>query len=499
MNIWVSFLNQKFLSDRRISTISWWLLTVAGLFIFGCGFLSFNFPLGNCDSQWWAPAYLNRLASGTGSPTRYGPIIPVLLDFIGLTGISLGIPNFIGLTQSIVVLTILLLLIWLFFRKPAFMPLLKLLVVPAIVLSFVRHTYFAETLYSESLILCFYIGLFLLLIKKELSILDGIAGGVVAAVLLLCRTDAVFVVAVFFCRVGSNDAFPRRGRRLVASLLIFLALFTFATIRHSSRQEQPAAKYMIFSEWLVYTTPPLWRGAKLFESDLVRQVLTLTKDKPPRHYFDGVTVTNSVFRDNRVGWLSLLSFMAYQFINRPALIITERIQSIMDYVASGFASFYGDYRPWSKLYSSFKGSFWGFPLEAFNNYTLECNYVFKAETSFYRLPQVRSEKAFFLFKQLCEWGRGYSVYVWRPMLYCSLVLGLMILLKGVADRPYGWLTAAIFVHLIGRGLLLCPYHRYQIAVDVIMILWMVRTLDLCLQESRKWVSCRFTDRKSIKT
>ena len=192
---------------------AWAFWGVAGCVIacFLLALAAFAFPLSYCDSPSWAPAYLARLVGAETliSAKQRGLLVPAWFQLWGELSIATGFANLIGLVQALALAAaagaVLL-------RVRRGMTLAELLLLPAFVLSGLRHAIYSQTLLSESLVIPLVIAVALWMLRaRALSLWQCAVVAALAALAANARIESLLLLPLLLGRIATDRA-PLRER-----------------------------------------------------------------------------------------------------------------------------------------------------------------------------------------------------------------------------------------------------------------------------------------------
>ncbi len=464
-----------------LSIRAWILCIIVGLLgiLFLICWWTFNYPLTNCDSPSWAPSYLKFLKYGEEHPPvnpLRGWLVPTFFHALGLVTISLGVPNFIGAAQAVIALVALVTLSLLFVRR---LSLFEVVLVPAFFFSFLRFAIHTQIIYSETFAMIFFVLLIVSLLAENFGWKEALAAGISQAFLFHIRVDSIYLLPILVARALSSDG--GSGKRLRSMLLTLIGFsLTHFALRYPLgpdwKTEPPLAKLMIVAEWMRHTKEPTNSLATRLYFPLVERL----RAEAGQGSVEGINVAMDealkVYREHseEFGWENLARYLAYQFVNSPAEVVSDRARALADLYTFVYSSFWKDYQP-------FGGYAWAYQNWIFGKWTLEeintfvnndtCPEPAHAQAEYFERPPIRSERAFNLLLRMHEMGTPYMKYVLRPLFLAMIPLCIWFLITWHHDYRFNWLTAIIVAHLGLRAALVVADERYQLPIDLLMVWW----------------------------
>jgi len=438
---------------------------------------TFWFPLTYCDSDGWAPSYLGRL---TGRVTAIGGgprgwVVPAYFHVLGAWSIALGSGNLIGLVQAAMVAAALL---WMSAKCAEGAVIAELILAPALVFSGLRYAIYSQTVLSESFVVVLSILVWMTMLSSSIRPGHALLVGAAAAVLAHARVDMLYVAPLLLVRLASR----RNARRLVNTALAAAAMIAarvaLSTVEMpSSPGIYPIGKLMVMAEWMRYTQPPHNALAGLARNDLVDRFIPVVARHQIRDVYAGLGPARSVYRETAdPSWSAVARLIVYQCVNRPLMVLGDRLATSADLYATAYAAFWPGYRPWSSYYSSYGNAFSNWTPDVLDQRYPPCARFFDAQTRFYQHPRIRSRRACGVLLWLHHAAQWYSLAVIRPLMWLALPVCLVLLLRGRGGSTYYWITALIVAHLALRAFLVCADERYELPIDLLLVWWLALSI-----------------------
>jgi hypothetical protein len=438
---------------------------------------AFSFPLSYCDSPSWAPAYLARLL---GTPRidvmHRGVLVPAWFELWGGLSVASGFASLIGLVQGVLLAAVVLfVLAWL--RRG--MTRVELLLLPALALSGLRHAIYSQTLLSEALAIPLVLTVALWILRERvpslrscfaLGAVSGLAVGVRIENLLLL----IFVLArIALARLPWRDRVSRAGLALGVAVAVLVGLAQLAPpVRGVS-----LGRTMIVAEWMRYTEPPRGPLARLLHFDLVDRLIAEKAGRRLAHIYDGLAPTRRIFAvSGAPAWPAVFRLLAYQVANQPLGVAADRLASLADLHASGYAAFWPGYRAFSAYYSPYDQVFARWDVSDFQEVHSSCPGFARAQAFYFQRSPIRSPSAVRALKLLHQSAEGYARWILRPLFWAAVLACLFLLLRRAGGGRYAWLTALLLGSLVLRAMLVCADERYQLPVDLLAVVWLSLTL-----------------------
>ena len=198
---------------------AFWGVASCVIACFVLAFAAFAFPLSYCDSPSWAPAYLARLvgADALFSAKQRGLLVPAWFQLWGGLSIRSGFGNLIGLVQALALAGA----AWaVLLRLRRGMTVAELVVLPAFVLSGLRHAVYSQTLLSESLVIPLVIAVALFILREEpLSLRQSAVAAALAALAASARIENLLLFLLLLGRIAT-DRSPLRVRARAVGLAL---------------------------------------------------------------------------------------------------------------------------------------------------------------------------------------------------------------------------------------------------------------------------------------
>jgi hypothetical protein len=448
-------------------------------------FAAFAFPLSYCDSPSWAPDYLARLvgAETLVSAKQRGLLVPAWFQLWGGLSIAAGFGNLIGLVQAVALSAA----AWaVLLRVRRGMTMVELVVLPAFVLSGLRHAIYSQTLLSESLVIPLVIAVALFLLRDGvLSLRQCAVAAALAALAASARIESLLLFPLLLGRIAT-DRKPLRERVRAIGLALGVgvaALVALAQLSPPVRGE-PIGRVMIVAEWMRFSEPPHNALARLLHSDLVERLTAETAARHVRHIYDGLAPARSLVQGSTVpDAFDILRLLAYQLANRPFAVLADRLGTLADLHASGYAAFWPAYRPWSAFYSPYDSVFARWTADDLQQARYSCPGFARAQALHYGRPAIRSESALRLLQVFHEVAEGYARWLLRVLYWAAIPACLYGLARGRGGRPYAWLAGLILASLALRAAFVCADERYQLPLDLLTVAWLMLTLRYSLARS----------------
>ena len=465
---------------------AFWGLASCVTACFLLAFAAFAFPLSYCDSPSWAASYLARLVGEETllSAKQRGLLVPAWFQFWGGLSIASGFGNLIGLVQG----SALAAAAWaVLLRVRRGMTTAELLVLPAFVLSGLRHAIYSQTLLSESLVIPLVIAVALWILRTgALSLWQC---GIVAALAALAanaRIESLLLVPLLLGRIATDPA-PLRERARALGLAGFVVVGAFVSLDLVSPpvRGEPIGRVMIVAEWMRFTEAPDNALARLLHFDLVERLEAETAVRHIRHIYDGLAPARALFRGAAApDGTDILRLLAYQLANRPIAVLEDRLETLADLHASAYAAFWPAYRPWGAFYSPYDQVFARWTADDLDQARYSCPAFARAQALHYGRPAIRSESALRLLQVLHEAAGGYTRWLLRWLYWAAIPACLYLLARGRASRSYAWLTGLVLASLVLRAAFVCADERYQLPVDLLAVAWLMLTLRHSLARVR---------------
>lgn len=453
---------------------------VTGCFLLA--FAAFAFPLSYCDSPSWAPAYLARLvgAETLVSAIQRGLLVPAWFQLWGGLSIRAGFGNLIGLVQGLALAAA----VWaVLLRVRRGMTTAELLVLPAFVLSGLRHAIYSQTLLSESLVIPLVIAVALFLLREgPLSLRRCAVAAALAALAANARIESLLLFPLLLGRIAT-DRSPLRARARAIGLSLAVGVAALVALAQLSRpvRGEPIGRVMVVAEWMRFTEPPHGALARVLHFDLVDALAAETAARHVRHIYDGLAPARRLFRGSTApDGLDILRLLAYQLANRPFTVLADRLGTLADLHASGYAAFWPAYRPWSAFYSPYDPVFARWTADDLEQARYSCPGFARAQALHYGRPAIRSVSALRLLRGLHEAAEGYARWLLRALYWAAIPACLYLLARGRGGRPYAWLAGLILASLALRAAFVYPDERYQLPVDLLTVAWLMLTLRYSL-------------------
>src|SRR5262245_8829395 len=204
---------------RPAPTWAFWAALACVVAGFVLAFAAFAYPLSYCDSPSWAPGYLARLA-GTGplvSAKQRGLLVPAWFELWGELSIATGFANLIGFAQA-VALAATACAVLVYVRRG--MTRAEALVLPAFVLSGLRHAVYSQTLLSESVVIPLGILVTLIVLREgTLSLRQCALAASLAALAASARIESLLLFPVLLLRIATDHSPWRERARAIALTL----------------------------------------------------------------------------------------------------------------------------------------------------------------------------------------------------------------------------------------------------------------------------------------
>jgi hypothetical protein len=242
---------------------------------------------------------------------------------------------------------------------------------------------------------------------------------------------------------------------------------------------------MIVAEWMRFSEPPHNALARLLHSDLVERLEAETTTRYVRHIYDGLAPARSLFQGSTApDGLDILRLLAYQLANRPFAVVADRLGTLADLHARGYAAFWPAYRPWGAFYSPYDQVFARWTADDLEQARYSCPGFARAQALHYGRPAIRSESALRLLQVLHGAAEGYARWPLRALYWAAIPACLYGLARGRGGRSYAWLTGLILASLALRATFVCADERYQLPVDLLTVAWLMLTLRYSLGAGR---------------
>jgi hypothetical protein len=449
---------------------------------FVLAFAAFAFPLSYCDSPSWAPGYLGQLvgADTLVSAKQRGLLVPAWFQLWGGLSIGSGFGNLIGLVQALALAgaacAVLL-------RVRRGMTVAELVVLPAFVLSGLRHAIYSQALLSEGLVIPLVVAVALFIVREEpLSLRQAAFAAALAALAASARIENLLLSPLLLGRIAT-DRSPLRARARAVGLALSVGVTAFALLVQLSPpvRGEPIGRVMVVAEWMRFTEPPHGALARLLHFDLVDALAAETSERHVRHIYDGLAPVRSLFQGGSPpSGPDILRLLAYQLANRPVAVLEDRLGTLADLHASGYAAFWPAYRPWAPFYSSYDPLFARWTAEDLNQARYSCPSFARAQALHYRRPAIRNESSLWLLRGLHEAAAGYARWLLRALYWAAVPACLYLLARGRGGRAYAWLTGLILASLALRAAFISADERYQLPVDLLTVAWLMLTLRYSL-------------------
>ena len=458
-----------------------WALWVVALFVcgvFALAWWAFAFPLTYCDSPAWAPAYLTRLLS-LGAPLQVaarGVLVPAWFATWGELSLATGAANAIGAAQGALLLAAVLAVLR-FVQRGA--TLAELLVAPAFALAGLRHAVYAQTILSESLAVGLALPVALLLLRERApSLRLSAALGALAALATGARAESLLLLLLLLARLAAERApWRERAQRLGVALATAALVLGALTLLTPTERGAPINKSVVVAEWMRFSQPPHNPLASALHSELADQLVVATAAAPVRDVYGGLEASRRLFvGPDAPGWPEILRLLAYQAANRPLVVFADRLGTLGDLWASGYAAFWPGYRAWSPYYSPYDQVFARWRQADFDEARSSCPVFAQAQAARYRRAAVRSPAAFAALRALHTAAEPYARWPLRFLFWAAVPASLVVLGRRSAGGPYLWLTLLVWGQLAARATFTPADERYELPVDLLALAWLSLTL-----------------------
>jgi len=457
-----------------------WTFWLAVACVGGCFLLAaaaFRLPLSYCDSPSWAPDYLAQLLDidAQVNVRDRGVFVPAWFRFWGAVSIASGLGNLIGWVQAALVggsaLAVLL------YLKPG-LTWIELVLLPALVLSGLRHAVYSQTVMSEPVVIPLVVGLTLWLMRTgPVSLRACAVIPALAVVATSSRPENLVLVALVLARVAA-DAGPlrQRAQRLALALAVASGVSVGFARLAPDEPGEPIGRVMVVAEWMRFLEPPRNALARLLHSDLAER-LSPDAAAGVRTIYDGLPPTQRLFEGPHApSWPATARFVLYQLANRPFTVLVDRMRVGVDLHASGYAAFWPGYSPASSFYQAYDQVFVRWTPEDFDAARYSCPIFARAQLRHYGPPVVRSERAVAALHALHAAGVGYAQWVLRPLYWLAVPVSLLLIAGRRAGAPYVWLVLLLVGNLGLKAASVYADERYQLPVDLLALAWLMLTL-----------------------
>jgi hypothetical protein len=266
----------------------------------------------------------------------------------------------------------------------------------------------------------------------------------------------------------------------LAGFVVVAAFVSLALLSPPVRGE-PIGKVMIVAEWMRFTEAPHNALARLLHFDLVERLEAETATRHVRHIYDGLAPARGLFRGAAApDGIDILRLLVYQLANRPFAILADRLATLGDLHASGYAAFWPAYRPWGAFYSPYDQVFARWTTDDLGQARYSCPGFARAQGLYYGRPAIRSESALRWLQVLHGAAEGYARWLLRALYWAAIPACLYLLARRRGGRSYVWLTGLILASLALRAAFVCADERYQLPVDLLAVAWLMLTLRYSL-------------------
>jgi hypothetical protein len=401
--------------------------------------------------------------------------VPAWFRFWGALSIASGLGNLIGWVQA-ALLGGTALAVLLYLRKG--LTRIELVLLPALVLSGLRHAVYSQTVMSEPAVIPLVIGVSLWLMRPGPVSLRACAGvPALAAVAVSSRPENLVLVALVLARIAAERGPLReRAQRLVLAVAVAGSVSAAFARLAPDEPGEPIGRVMVVAEWMRFLEPPRNAAARLLHSDLAER-LSPEAAAGIRTIYDGLPPTQRLFEGPHApGWPATARFVLYQLANRPLTVLADRMRVAADLHASGYAAFWPAYRPSSSFYQAYDQVFLRWTPEDIEAARYSCTIFNRAQTRHYGPPAIRSERAVRALHALHAAGAGYAQWVLRPLYWLAVPAGLFLLLRRRVGAPYVWLVLVLASNLGLRAASVYADERYQLPVDLLAVAWLMLTL-----------------------
>jgi hypothetical protein len=441
---------------------------------FALAWWTFAFPLSFCDSPAWAPGYLARLA-GASAPAvaSRGALVPAWFEAWGALSLATGAANAIGAAQAVLLLAALLAVLSYTSRG---MTRAELIVLPAFVLSGLRHAVYSQTLLSESLAIALAIPVALFVLRERaLDLPRSMLAGALAGLAAGARLENLLLLGFVAVRIALDRGPAReRVRRVAAALATgLLVVGLLARWAPPPVRGAPLNESAVLAEWMRYTEPPRNALARALHFDRVDRLLAVTSRNELRNVWDALALSKAFFHaPDPPSRRELLRLMAYQIVNRPAVVLGDRLRALADLYATGHAAFWPSYREWSVYYAPYSRVFAHWTADDQEQMRTSCPEFARAQAARYERPPLRSERAHRALLALHAAAEPYARWVLRLLYWAAVPACLLAFARGARSRPLAWLGALVLSQLALRAVLTYPDERYQLPVDLLAVAWL---------------------------
>ena len=241
---------------------------------------------------------------------------------------------------------------------------------------------------------------------------------------------------------------------------------------------------MIVAEWMRFSEAPHNALARLLHFDLVERLEAETAARHMRHIYDGRAPARSLFQGAAApDGIDILRLLAYQLANRPWAVLADRLATLGDLHASGYAAFWPAYRPFGAFYSPYDQVFARWTTEDLVQARYSCPGFARAQAFHYGRPAIRSERALGWLQVLHGAAEGYARWLLRALYWAAIPACLSVIARGRGGRPYAWLTGLILASLGLRAAFVCADERYQLPIDLLAVAWLMLTLRHSLERA----------------